>query len=360
MTIFNRSKVRPDILKLMDERQKIQMKAVVEFLKLEENRGINLQAIMKKVGEENERFFRRAAANEGTIEDLYGILTDEEMLFLAKLFRFVIGFSADITLKNYPISDDIKIEEIDIEGIPTEWQIVPSASEERVLLYFHGGGMVLGSPKDSRTLTVALGEATKMRVLSVDYRLAPEYPYPASLEDCTKVYNWLLSTGIKPKNIVIAGLSAGGNLTLATLVKLRDDGTPLPAGAVSMSPGIDYTTNSKTLYENAETDPVLADIGIFWWGPAFLAGADPNNPLISTVFADLKDLPPILIQASKIEILYDHSTRFFERAKAAGVDITLQEWDDMIHGFQIFGFHELPEAKEAVTMIGEFVQKLFK
>ncbi|MFX0139157.1 MAG: alpha/beta hydrolase fold domain-containing protein, partial [Candidatus Hodarchaeota archaeon] len=168
-----------------------------------------------------------------------------------------------------------------------------------------------------------------------------------------------LSQGFKSENIVIAGDSAGGNLALATLIKLKDEEIPLPAGAFVMSPGIDYTKNSKTLLDNAKTDPILGDIGVFWWTPSYLAGADPNNPLISPVLADLKGLPPILIQVSKSEMLYDSSTRFAERAKAAGVDVTLQEWEDMIHVFQYFGFHDLPEAKEALIKIGEFIKELF-
>ncbi len=359
MTILDRSKIRPEILKLMDESQKIQLNGALEFLKLEENKGFNLQVYMQKLAEENEKFFQELSNEESTIEDLYGIFNYEETLLLAKLFRFIVEYSADTRLEQYPLPEDVEIEKIDAGGVPAEWQIVPGANDDKVLLYFHGGGMVLFSPKTHRHLTIDIAKKTKMRVLSVNYRLAPEHPFPAGLEDCVKAYNWLLSRGFRSENIVIAGDSAGGNLTLSTLIKLRDDGIPLPAGAVAMSPGIDYTNNSKTLLENAKTDPILADTGIFWWAPAFLAGADPNNPLVSPVFADLKGLPPILIQVSKSEMLYDHSTRFVERAKTAGVDATLQEWEDTIHVFQGFGLHDLPEAKEALIKIGEFIKELF-
>jgi len=219
--------------------------------------------------------------------------------------------------------------------------------------------MVLMSPKTHRALTIEIAKLTEMRILSVDYRLAPEHSHPAPLEDCVKAYKWLLSQGIKAENIVIAGDSAGGSLTLTTLIKLRDEGIPLPVGAVALSPATDFTGKSKTFYENAKIDPILADIGIFWWTTAFLAGADPNDPLISPVLADLKDLPPLLIQVSTSEMLYDHSTRFIERAKAAGVNATLQEWKDTIHVFQGFGLHDLPEAKEAIKKIAEFIQALF-
>jgi acetyl esterase/lipase len=249
---------------------------------------------------------------------------------------------------------------VDAGGVPAEWQIVPKAANNKVILYFHGGGFVMMSPKTHRLLTLEIAKITKMRVLSVDYRLAPEHPHPAALEDCVKTYKWLLSQGFKAKNIVIAGDSAGGNLTLTTLIKLRDIGIELPAGGVALSPATDLTNSSETFYKNAETDPILADRGVFWWTTSFLAGADPSDPYISPLLADLKGLPPLLLQVSTTEMLYDHSTRFIERAKAAGVNATLQEWNDTIHVFQGFGLKALPEAKEAIEKIGNFICNLFK
>ena len=313
-----------------------------------------------KIAQENEKFFQILSKKEGTIEDFYGVLTDEEMLLLAKFFRFVLNYTTNVSLEQYPIPEDVIIEEVDAGGVPAEWQIIPESMGERVLLYFHGGGMVLMSPKSHRLLSSEIARVSKMRVLSVDYRLAPEHPHPAPLEDCVKAYSWLLSKGYKPKNIVIAGDSAGGNLTLTTLIKLRDENISLPRGAVALSPVTDYTENSKTMYENAETDPILADIGIFWWLTSFLVGQDPKNPLISPIMADLSGLPPILIQVSTSEMLYDNSTRFIERAKAAGVRATLQEWKDTIHVFQGFGLHDLPETREAIVKIGEFIQALLE
>ena len=360
MPILNRSKLRPEVLKLIDESQKIQLQAVIEFLKLEENKNVNLQAYLLKVAEGNEKFFQMLSNKEGNIEDLSDILTNEDILFITKFLRFITEYSANVNLEQHPIPENVKIEEVVADGVPAEWQVIPEAKDDRVLLYFHGGGMVLMSPKTHRLLTIEIAKLTKMRVLSVDYRRAPEHPHPAPLEDCVKAYHWLLSKGFKPENIVIAGDSAGGNLTLTTLIKLRDEGSPLPSGAVAMAPHTDHTPESKTIFENAETDPILADIGVFWWSPAFLAGADPKDPLVSPVFADLRGLPPILIQVSTSEMLYDNSTRLIERAKAAGVDATLQEWNDTVHVFQGFGLHALPEAREAINKIGEFIEALFK
>jgi acetyl esterase/lipase len=268
--------------------------------------------------------------------------------------------------KRFPIPKEVKIEKIQINGIPAEWQIVPNANSERILLYFHGGGWIMGSPHTCRLFTVELARVTKMRVLSIDYRLAPEYPYPAGLEDCVASYKWLLSNGIKPKNIIIAGDSAGGNLTLSTLIKLRDEGIPLPAGSIPLSPAIDFSfvddiSLLDDLYiKNAKTDPILADIGVYWWYYVYVAGANPRDPLISPIFANLKGLPPILIQASNCEILINEMKLFYERAKKAGVNITLQTWDDMVHVFQGFGLHYFPEAKEAIGKIEEFTRNILK
>ncbi len=360
MTILDRSKIRPEVLKAFDEMQNLQFKGGLEFLKIEENKGFNLQAYMQRISEGNEKFFQLLSKNEEFIDEFYGFFTDEEMHLLARFFRFAVDYLIERQLEQYPLPEDIKIEEIDAGGVPAEWQTVLGANEKKVILYFHGGGWVLMSPKTHRALTIEIAQLTKMRVLSVDYRLAPEHPFPASLEDCVTAYKWLLSKGFKAENIIIAGDSAGGNLTLTTLLKLRDNGIVLPAGAVALSPAIDFTGESVTFYENANTDPILADIGMFWWNVAYLAGEDPNIPYISPVQAELKGLPPILIQVSTSEMLYDHSTRFIEQAKAAGVNATLQEWKDTIHVFQLFGFYDLPEAKDAIQKIGEFIQSLFK
>lgn len=352
MTVLDKSKIRPDILKIMEENQPVWEMGSAEFLKKKENQILDFNALWQKVIEGNARWLQG--------EDMSGYLTKEERLFLAKFLRFAWEYISDFQQKHVsPIPKDVKCEQVDAGGVSAEWQTVPGAIKDRVLLYFHGGGCIMGSPNTRRPLTIMLGKATNMRVLSVDYSLAPERPYPAALEDCTAVYNWLLSRGFKSENIIIAGDSSGGYFTLMTLVRLRNDGTSLPAGAVCLSPATDLALTTlcvQSYIENAPTDPELADLGIFWWAEAYLAGADPRSPLISPLYADLTDLPPILIQVSTSEMLYDDSTRFVERARAAGIDVTLQTWDDTLHVFQAF---RLPESKEAMTKISEFVQKQF-
>lgn len=352
MTVLDKSKIRLDILKIMEENQPVWEMGSAEFLKKKENQILDFDALWQKVIEGNGRWLQR--------EDMSGYLTKKEQLFLAKYLRFAWEYISDFQQKHVsPIPKDVKCEQVDAGGVSAEWQTVPGAIEDRVLLYFHGGGCIMGSPNTRRPLTIMLGKATNMRVLSVDYRLAPEHPYPAALEDCTAVYNWLLSRGFKSENIIIAGDSSGGYFTLMTLVRIRNDRTSLPAGAVCLAPATDLALTTlcvQSYIENAPTDPELADLGMFWWAEAYLAGADPRSPLISPLYADLTGLPPILIQVSTSEMLYDDSTRFVARAKAAGVDVTLQTWDDTLHVFQAY---RLPESKEAMTKISEFVQKQF-
>jgi monoterpene epsilon-lactone hydrolase len=363
MPICDRSRIRPDVLKLMDAVLKEQTSGILEFLKAKENQRFNFQVLYQRLMKGNELFFKRRG--DQTWKDLANYFTKDEVLFLAKVFRHGFDHMANIEQKRYPIPENVRVEPTDAGGVPAEWQTVPGGTKDRVLLYLHGGGFVMGSANSHRLFTITLGQLTKMRVLSLNYRLAPEHSYPAQLEDCTAAYRWLLSTGIKPKNIVIAGDSAGGSLTLTTLVKLRDDKIPLPIGAICLSPATDCTISrsdslAQTFWENAATDPVLADIGLFWWIPAYLGGADPSDPLVSPINADLKGLPPLLVQASTCEMLFGGCKDIVDRAKAAGVNATLQTWDNMVHVFQAFGLHDFPEAKEAIDKITKFVQKLFK
>jgi len=362
MPVSNKDKLSPAVNALIEESQKIQMQATAEFLKIKENQKINFLELFNKIQEANTRWVN-SKGKDLTLDALYDLTTHEERIFLSDFLQFVFNWMADIEEKENPLAEDIKLEQVNLDGVPAEWQIVPNAKEDKVLLYFHGGGMVIGSPRASRYFTVALGQATKMRVLSVDYRLAPEFPHPSGQEDCVKAYKWLLSSGIKPKNIIMGGLSAGGYCTLTTLLRLRESEITLPLGAICLSPGTDYRIDEidDSFFENAETDPILADIGLLLFClPAYLAGKDPDDPLISPITADLKGLPPILIQASTCEMLYSGCKKFFDKAKADGVDVSLQTWDDVPHGFHTFGLNILPESKDAIDNIKIYVEELFK
>jgi len=256
----------------------------------------------------------------------------------------------------FPAAPDVRSERVDAGGVPAEWTDVPGADPRCVLLYLHGGGYAIGSVSTHRDLTSRIARAAGVRALSVEYRLAPEHPHPAAVEDSTAAYRWLLGQGIEAERVVISGDSAGGGLTLATLVALRDAGDPLPAAGVSLSPWVDLEGIGESMTTLAEIDPLLDRDGLLWMAKLYLGGLDPRTPLAAPLYADLAGLPPLLIQVGKAEGLLDDARRVAERARAAGVDVTLEAWDDMIHVWHIFA-SMLPEAREAIERIGEFMRK---
>ena len=203
-----------------------------------------------------------------------------------------------------------------------------------------------------------LGQASKLRCLNVEYRLAPENPFPAALEDSIKAYRWLLSMGIKSKSLIIGGGSAGGGLAVATLLKLKELNIPLPAAVVLLSPWVDLSCQGKSLKTNAKYEPLLASI-IRICAEAYAHGTPKKDPFLSPIYGNLKGLPPMLIQVGNLEILLDENILLAERAKSMSVDVTLEIWEDMIHGFQDFG-DELSESQQALERIGIFIQKHFK
>lgn len=257
------------------------------------------------------------------------------------------------------IPHDVKIEPVDAGGVPAEWITTPGVVKQHVILYLHGGGYVSGSIRTHRDLAARISRVSKSRVLIIDYRLAPEHPFPAALEDAVAAYRWLLFTkGVTPDNLIIAGDSAGGGLTIAALVKLRDEGVALPAAAICLSPWVDLACTGESMKSKAESDPFITPEGCKFVAEKYLKGVDSYNPLASPLYADLQGLPPILIIVGTSEILLDDSVRFAKRAKDAGVDVKLDIWQDMIHVFPAFaGF--VPESRQAIEQIGEFIQKIF-
>lgn len=249
---------------------------------------------------------------------------------------------------------DIRFESLKVGKIPAEWIITPVSVEDRIILYLHGGGYIIGSIKTHRELASRIARASKARGLLIEYRLAPEHKFPAAVEDSTLAYRWLLKKGYNPDRIVIAGDSAGGGLTVATIVALRDQGEPLPAAAICLSPWIDLEGLGESVRTKADIDPLFDMDGIIQNAKLYLGGEDPHNPLAAPLYADLTGLPPMLIQVGTWEILLDDSLRLAELAKKAGVEVILEKWEDMVHVFQSFGYY-LPEAQEAVEHIGDFV-----
>ena len=256
----------------------------------------------------------------------------------------------------FPLAADVKAEAVDAGGVPSEWVRVPESREDRVILYVHGGGYVLGSLATHRSLVSRLARASHTRALSVDYRLAPEHPFPAAVDDATAAYRWLLGTGVEASRVVIAGDSAGGGLTLATLLALRDAGDPLPAAGVCLSPWADLEGTGASAQPGGADDPLLELEGLCEMGRHYTASGDPRHPHAAPIYADYTGIPPLLIQVGTRELLLDDARRVADKARAAGVDVEIEEWEGLIHVWQMFG-DGMPEAVDAVNNIGEFVRK---
>jgi monoterpene epsilon-lactone hydrolase len=251
---------------------------------------------------------------------------------------------------------DAVIEAVSAGGVRAAWVRTPESVDDRVVLYLHGGGYVCGSIDTHRDLAIRLSRAARARVLLIDYRLAPEHPHPAAVEDATAAYRWLLACGINPRRLVIAGDSAGGGLTVAMLVALRDAKQPLPAAAVCLSPWVDLEGIGESMQTRAALDPMVQREPLLQMAAHYLAGQSPRTPLAAPLYADLSGLPALLIQVGTAETLLDDSTRLAERARKVGVDVTLEPWDDMIHVWQAFAAL-LPEGQQAIERIGEFIRQ---
>jgi acetyl esterase/lipase len=255
----------------------------------------------------------------------------------------------------WPVAPDVTRTPADADGVPGEWFAAPNATDATTVLYLHGGGYSIGSINTHADLAGRISRASHARVFSINYRLAPEHLYPCAVEDATTAYRWLLKQGIDPKTIVIAGDSAGGGLTAATLLALKDAGEPLPAAAVLLSPWLDLAGTGESMKTRAAADPMIVPDPLNTMGKMYAGAEELTHPLVSPLYGDLSGLPPMLIQVGDAEVLLDDSTRFAERVKAAGVDVTLEVWDEMIHVFQFFAAM-LPEGQEAIDKIGQFIR----
>jgi monoterpene epsilon-lactone hydrolase len=240
------------------------------------------------------------------------------------------------------------------DGAPVEWIEPAEVASHAVVLYLHGGGWILGWYPSHRNLVAHICEAAACRAVAVEYRLAPEHPFPAALEDCVTAYRWLVASGTKPQQIVIAGDSAGGNLVLTTLMSLRDAGDPLPAAAVCLSPMTDLAGTGESLSRGR--DALLTVESAMSMAKAYVGDQDPRSPLISPQYGDLTGLPRLLVQVGADEILLSDSLRLAEHAKAAGVDVDLAVWPGMWHVWHTLAPY-LPEARQAVDAIGVFVRE---
>jgi monoterpene epsilon-lactone hydrolase len=257
-----------------------------------------------------------------------------------------------------PLPIGARFEVVDAGGVPSEWMETPRVRSGRVLLLVHGGGYSSGSPRTHRKLAANLSLAASARVLTPDYRLAPEHPFPAGVEDSVRAYRWLLEQGIAASDIIVAGDSAGAGLALSTLIALRDQGAPMPRAAVLMSAWTDLTASSPSMDTLRHVDIQVTREDLQQAGRVYVGDGDPADPRASTLFADPSGLPPLLMQVGGHEALLDDSRIFAEQARAANVDVTLKVFEGMWHVFQ-FEAPEIPEAQAAMDDIAAFIRAQF-
>lgn len=264
------------------------------------------------------------------------------------------GFEAVAQL--FPLPDDVRVQSLEIaQRFNADWVSVPESASDRVVLYLHGGGYVIGSNNTHRELAGRVARAAQARVLVINYRLAPEHPFPAAVEDAADAYRWLSREGVAPERIAVAGDSAGGGLALATLLALKQADDPLPACAVCLSPWIDLEGTGASAQPGAVDDPMITADGLRETARQY-ANNDIRNPLAAPLYGDYTGLPALLIQVGTREILLDDARRAADKARAARVDVTLEEEEGLIHVWQMFG-PDMPEAAAAVSRIGAFIRK---
>jgi acetyl esterase/lipase len=255
-----------------------------------------------------------------------------------------------------PIAENVSYEPVSIEGIPAEWIVPEGTNKQDVLLYLHGGAYCLGSINTHRGIVSHIAKAADIRALSIDYRLAPENPFPAAVEDSISAYKWLLSQGTASRNIIIAGDSAGAGLTVSTMVSSRENAIPLPAAAVLISPWVDLALTGDSMLSKADIDPYMKKEELMKWAKAYVGNSDMRTPLASPLYAELSGLPPMLIQVGTAEILLDDAIRVADRAGKDGEEVTLNTAEDMCHVWHVFS-SMLPEAIEAIEEVARFIRK---
>jgi epsilon-lactone hydrolase len=255
----------------------------------------------------------------------------------------------------YALPPDVSVEPVTANGVPAEWTSTPGANPARVILFLHGGGYISGSLNSHRHMIAQAGREAGARTLALGYRLAPEHPFPAALQDALAGFRYLLTQGLAAENIAMAGESAGGGLAVAVLVSLRDAGEPLPACVWCSSPWVDLEQSGPSMTEKAAVDPLIQKGYLDELAAAYLNGADPRTPLASPLHANLSGLPPMLIQVGSAETLLDDAVRLARVAGAAGVRVSLEVWPDMIHAWTLF-YQQVAAGRRALQSVGAFVR----
>ncbi|PPQ30126.1 alpha/beta hydrolase [Rhodopila globiformis] len=257
----------------------------------------------------------------------------------------------------FGLAPDVSVQKVDAGGVPAEWTATPDADSAGAILYFHGGGYVIGSLDSHRHLAGEVGRASGTRTLAIDYRLAPEHPFPAPVQDAVISYRYLLDSGIAAKRIVLAGDSAGGGLVVGAMLAIREAGLALPAGGWCISPWVDMEAKGASFIDRAETDPTVQKATIEMMAQWYLGGANPRHPHAAPLYGDLRGLPPLLIQVGAVETLLDDSIALARKAAISDVMVNLQVWPEMIHVWPLF-FPMLTAGRCAIADGGSFVRNL--
>jgi monoterpene epsilon-lactone hydrolase len=290
--------------------------------------------------------------------------------FLVRRTAFMSGTGGDIAdlrrrtdagARLLPVPGGVSIARAESGGVPGEWIVPRGAPPDCALMYIHGGGFIFCSTATHRGLVARIARSAGTRAFSLDYRLAPEHPFPAALDDCLAAYRGVVRGGVHPNRIVVAGDSAGGNLTLALMLALRRADDPLPAGAVCLSPVTDMLWTGESMRTKRSADPIFPDGGEGFLAKSarseYVASGDPRNPLISPLYGEMRGLPPVLFHVGEDEVLLDDSTRMAERIREAGGQAEIVVWKGMWHVFQVLA-PLLPEADQSIRQIGEFIRKM--
>jgi monoterpene epsilon-lactone hydrolase len=262
---------------------------------------------------------------------------------------------ADARSKVFTIPSDVTVQPVIANGVKAEWTSTPDADPSKVILYLHGGGYVICSLDSHRHLVAEAGRAAGARTLAIDYRLAPEHPFPAPVEDTVAVYRFLLDSGIRPTSIALGGDSAGGGLVVGALLAIREAGLPLPGCGWCISPWVDMEALGESFTDRAAADPTVQKATILMMAQYYLGGANPRHPHAAPLYGDLRGLPPLLIQVGAHETLLDDSIALARKAGAADVPVDLQIWPEMIHIWHIY-FPMLSAGRRAIAQAGSFIR----